>query len=153
MNTVADVYSVGCCVNEYFADYINFWKHNGFWLFDSPQIIRSVANENSVDLTGTLLFYYGVYEKEFDGKAWAQFQADESIPTAVVEPQAKRLEGFDVVTFYCRTAPEHSPLSCNGLAKEIPTNTHCLLTSFDEAFNALESGAFRSLSHLRGVFR
>src|SRR5258708_3070883 len=122
MDTVTDVYSVGGCVNEDFADYTKFWKHNGFWLFDSPQIIKSVAQDNSIDIAGTLLFYYEVYEKEFDGKAWAQFQADESIPIAVAQPQMKRLEGFDVVTFYGRNAPEHSPLSCNGLGKEIPTN-------------------------------
>jgi len=139
IDTVADVYSVGDCVNEDFADYINSWKHNGFWLFDSPQAIRSVADENSIDLTGTLFFYYEVYEKEFDGKAWSGVQSEPSMPTQVSPPRTKTLEGFDVVA---GNAHGHSPLSCNGLAKEIPTNTHCLLTSFDEAFNALESGAF-----------
>jgi hypothetical protein len=142
MNTVTDVYSVGGCVNDDFADYINFWRHNGFWLFDSPQLIKSVAKDNSIDLTGTLLFYYEVYEREFDGKTWLNFQAEPSFPTSVAEPEVKQLEGFDVVTFYCRTAPEHSPLSCNGLGRKIPINAHCLLTSFDGAFNALESGAF-----------
>lgn len=139
---VVDVYSISGCVSEDFADYINFWKHNGFWIFDSPQVIRTVARDNSIDLASTLLFYYEGHEKEFDGKTWAEFQPEPSMPTTVLLPRSKTLEGFDVVTFYCRNVPEHSPLSCNGLAKEIPTNTHCLLSSFDEAFNALESGAF-----------
>jgi hypothetical protein len=25
---------------------INFWKHNGFWFFDSPQFIIDIAREN-----------------------------------------------------------------------------------------------------------
>ena len=30
---VADVYSVSGCISENFADYIEYWKHNGHWLF------------------------------------------------------------------------------------------------------------------------
>jgi len=33
---VRDIYSLSGCISEQFADYIPFWKHNGFWLFDSP---------------------------------------------------------------------------------------------------------------------
>jgi hypothetical protein len=40
---VVDVYSVSDCVNTNFADYVPFWKHNGFWVFDSPQAIREIA--------------------------------------------------------------------------------------------------------------
>jgi len=68
---VLDVYSVSNCVNDDFADYIKYWKHNGYWLFDSPEIIQTVARENSIQLAGTLLFYYEVFEKEFDGSAGA----------------------------------------------------------------------------------
>ena len=143
LNGVVDVYSVSGCVNDNFADYINFWRHNGFWLFDSPEIIRAVANENSIELEGTLLFYYEVYDQEFDGKTWVNFQGEPSFPTHVFEPQVKRLEGFDVATFYCKTAPECSPLSCNYLARKIPTNAHCLLDSFERAFESLNSGAFK----------
>lgn len=142
MEEVTDIYSVGSCVNDDFADYINFWRHNGFWLFDSPEIIRDVAKENSIDLTGTSLFYYEVHEQEFDGSDWRLFHPEESFQTHVAQLLRKRLEGFDVVTFYCGTAPECSPLSCNGLAKKIQTNPHCLLSSFEEAFIALKHGKF-----------
>jgi hypothetical protein len=141
---VADVYSVSDCVNADFADYIPYWKHNGYWLFDSPQVIRTAAQENSVQLDGTSLFYYEAYEMEFDGKVWSPFESEPSIPTNVIPPQKKVLEGFDVVTFYARNVPEHSPLSCNGLAKEIPTNQHCLLESFAEAHDRLNGGAFNN---------
>src|SRR5436305_11121127 len=96
---IAYVYSVSGCVNDNFADYIQYWKHNGYWLFDSPQIIRAVAQENSIQLDGMSLFYYEVYEMEFDGKAWSPYEAEPSFPTNVIPPQEKVLEGFDVVTF------------------------------------------------------
>ncbi len=28
---VIDIYSVSGCVSEDFADYIDYWKHNGYW--------------------------------------------------------------------------------------------------------------------------
>ena len=140
---VLDVYSVSPCISEDFADFINYWKHNGYWLFDSPEIIRNVAQANAISLDGTALFYYEVFENEFlDGK-WKAFAPEASFLTNVLLPLKKQLEGFDVVTFYSKTSPECSPLSCNHLAKDIPTNAHCLLKSFEEAQTALESGAFR----------
>jgi hypothetical protein len=143
MDYVKDVYSVSACVNEDFADYIEFWKHNGYWLFDSPEIIRTLARENSIQLDQTTLFYYEVYEMEFDGKNWVPYQA-ESFPTNIVVPSGKMFEGFDVVTFHAKNAPEHSPLSCNGLAEEVRTNAHCLFDSFDEAYKNVTDGLFNN---------
>lgn len=134
-----------------FADYIEYWKHNGHWLFDSPKVIRQVAIEEGVDLTETSLFYYEVYEQEFDGEVWLAYQADPSFPTSVIVPKEKTLEGFDVATFSCKNVPEHSPLSCNRFAADLATNSHCLLDSFDETkkrvgnkeFNNSEPGPYR----------
>src|SRR5262249_37431297 len=63
---VVDIYSVSGCISAAFADYIPYWKHNGYWLFDAPEVIRQLARENAIDLEGTTLFYYEVYEQEFD---------------------------------------------------------------------------------------
>jgi hypothetical protein len=60
-----DIFSVSGCISRDFADYIDYWKHNGYWLFDSPEIIKSLAKENSIQLEGTSLFYYEAYEMEF----------------------------------------------------------------------------------------
>jgi hypothetical protein len=38
--------------------------------------------------------------------------------------------------------PEHSPLSCNGLAKKLKTNIHCLFDTFEEAETHLNKGDF-----------
>jgi hypothetical protein len=77
-----------------------------------------VAKENSIELGGTSLFYYEVHDMGFDGQSWSPHEAEPSLPTNVVPPQEKVLEGFDVVTFYAKNAPECSPLSCNGMLKK-----------------------------------
>ncbi|HUJ31332.1 MAG TPA: hypothetical protein VLY23_08640 [Candidatus Acidoferrum sp.] len=141
---VTDIYSISGCISHDFADYIEYWKHNGFWLFNSPEIIREIAREESVDLAETSLFYYEVYDREFDGESWHPYEPEASFPTQILVPSSKQLEGFDVATFSCRNVPEHSPLSCNYLANEILTNTHCLFCSFDEAKTQLELGAFNN---------
>jgi hypothetical protein len=141
---VTDIYSVSGCMSEVFADYVEYWKHNGFWLFDSPKKIQDIAQEESIDLTGTSLFYYEVYEKEFDGTAWLTYGPDSSFKTCVVVPVNKRLEGFDVVTFSNHNLPECSPLSCNHLAQDLPTNNHCLFPSFNSAEASVTNGAFQN---------
>jgi hypothetical protein len=140
---VADIYSVSSCCSEDFTDYINHWKHNGYWLFDSPEIIRTVAKEHSIPIDGTSLFYYEAHELEFDGENWKAHSPEASLSTNVVTPFNKQLEGFDVVTSYAGNAPEHSPLSCNSLAKQLHTNAHCLFASFDEAERNIKNGAFK----------
>src|SRR5215207_4424603 len=50
---VVDIYSVSSCMSKNFADYIKFWKHNGYWFFDSPNIIQQLAHEQSIDLSET----------------------------------------------------------------------------------------------------
>ena len=71
------LYSADHTFSEDFADYINYWKHNGYWLFDSPDLIQLVAAENAIDLREASLFYYEVYKKEFDGENWLDCRPDE----------------------------------------------------------------------------
>jgi hypothetical protein len=139
---VSSIYSVSGCVAENFTDYINFWKHNGYWLFDSPEIIIDIARENNIDLAETMLFFYEVYELQFNSGEWTSFEPEPSFGINVSLPEAKVLEGYDVVTFYVQTSAECSPLSCNSLAAEVETNTRCLLQSFEQARALLENGTF-----------
>jgi hypothetical protein len=141
-----DVYSVCGCISRDFTHYIDYWKHNDYWLFDTPAPMEEIAASESLDLSSMTLFYYEVYEEEYNDNThiWEtiQFGKCAAMPPSVVFPREKRLEGFDVVSFTLHTSPEHSPLSCNGLDKKIPVNQHCLFDTFEEAKNALESGLF-----------
>lgn len=139
---VSSIYSVSGCVSNNFTDYINFWKHNGYWLFDSPTTIIEIARENGIDLAETVLFFYEVHELQFDSGEWMRFEPEPSIGTNVRVPEAKVLEGYDVATFFAQTSPECSPLSCNSLASEVETNSRCLLQSFEQARKLLENGTF-----------
>jgi hypothetical protein len=142
LKRVASIYSVSGCISQNFTDYIHFWKHNGYWLFDSPEIIIEIARTNKIDLAEAVLFFYEVYELQFDSGDWTQFEPEASFGTNVSLPEAKVFQGYDVVTFSAQTSPECSPLSCNYLAAEVETNARCLLQSLDEARTLLENGEF-----------
>ena len=103
-----------------------------------------MAKQNSINLGGTKLFYYEVYEYQFDEEAriWETFGPEPSFALEVKKPGTTRLEGYDVVSFTVSSGPECSPLSCNGLANEIETSHHCLLSSFEGAKAVLEKGKF-----------
>jgi hypothetical protein len=103
---VVYIYSLSPCVSVAFADFIKYWKHNGYWLFDSPEIIQTIAREHSIQLDGTSLFYYEAHELEFDGESWCSFAPEGSFVTNVNPPSRKQLEGFDVVTFSVRSAAD-----------------------------------------------
>jgi len=142
---VTDIYSVSNCVSDDFADYINFWKHNGYWFFDSPGIILGLARDNNLDLKHSRL-YYEVHGLEFNDMRcrWEPFTPERSFKTHVAEPEIKHLEGYDVVTYSVHTTAECSPLSCNSIAAEVETNKHCLLPSFATAKKLLEKGMFKN---------
>lgn len=146
---VKDIYSVSSCVSEDFSAYVCDWtviysKPNGWWLFDTPDVIREFAKGHSIDIADTKLFFYEFYEREYDEdtKLWKPFTSDTRFKTDVHPPITKTLEGYDVVSFSGRSMPECSPLSCNSLACEIETNEHCLLPSFDCAKELLDEGRF-----------
>lgn len=142
--SVADIYSVSGCVSEDFCDYVEFWKHNGHWFFNSPNEITSLAAAEQVDLSGTILLFYLAHHLQFDDELqdWTAFSPDDSIHTRVIAPAAPVLLGFDVVSYSMQNMPECSPLSCNHLASKIPVNEHCLIESLDEAIGYLEGGCF-----------
>jgi hypothetical protein len=144
-DAVSDIYSVSNCVSGAFCDYIPHWRHNGYWLFDSPEVIREMASAEELDLSDQTFFYYEVHEQQFDDeiKSWRPFSADTSFATDVQVPAERKLEGYDVVSFYALSAPECSPLSCNHMAETIPVNAHCLLASFEDAKRLIETDAFK----------
>ena len=143
---VVDIYSLSGCISGHFADYINYWKHNGYWLFNSPDVMEEIASSAGISLSEMTLFYYEVYEQEFDERSseWVNFKPEATFETNVTLPEHKQLQGFDNVTFSLGTSPECSPLSCNNLATRLPVNSHCLFDRLEAATQSLESGAFNN---------
>lgn len=133
-------------MSDDFADYINYWRHNGFWLFNRPSDMDEIIAREEIDRSGLTLFYYEVHEQAFDSDAaaWIDVLPDESFVTSVEPPLQARLDGYDVVCFTQANAPEHSPLSCNGLADELPVNRHCLFDTLEAAKSALSDGALKN---------
>lgn len=145
-DTAVRICSVSNCISGDFCDYVHHWKHNGFWFFNSPADIQAIAESDAKAAKEFTVFYYELYEAQYDDKAgaWISFQPEEAFQTDVRPPSSKELLGFDVVTYLAQTSAECSPLSCNNLAEKIPVNESCLLPSLDEAKQLIESGAFQS---------
>ena len=143
-NSVKDIYSVSNCVSNDFANYIIYWRHNGFWCFDSPKIINELGLEQKIDLNETKMFYYEAYEYQYDEdtQEWESFKPDEAFLTNVEIPKYKILEGYDIVTFEDGNCPGHSFLSCNSMAETVKVNEHCLVATFDEAKALLDANIF-----------
>ncbi len=141
---VLDVYSISSHVSSNFDDYVDLWKHNAHWLFDSPEILLEAARAKGTGIGETRLFYYEIYEREYheEDRTWRDYAPNWSLDTAVRIPGERKLEGYDVATFWARAGAECSPLSCNALALEIPVNEHCLLESLATAISLLEQGRF-----------
>jgi len=83
-------------------------------------------------LESVKFFYYEVYEHQWDedDSTWKPFGPEVSFTTHIEVPPQKRLEGYDVVSFWGQTAPECSYLSCNSMAEKIDVNEHCLISTF-----------------------
>jgi hypothetical protein len=39
---VDDIFSLSGCVSGNFTDYVNYWKHNDYWLFNSPAVMERI---------------------------------------------------------------------------------------------------------------
>jgi hypothetical protein len=140
-----DLYSVSECIAGSFCNWIVHWRHNGYWFFNSVVAVREIAAGEGIDLADFMTFYYRVFDRQWDVDlgAWVPFSPDPAFVTAVAEPEQRRIEGFDVVSYSAQAAAECSPLSCNGCAGTLPVNVHCLFDSFDRARAAVEVGGFQ----------
>ena len=141
---VKSIYSVSNCISSDFADYVPFWQHNGFWLFDHPGIITHLCVDNSIEMTGLRYLYLesDLVQYDTEKRRWLDFLPEPSFETDVKKPIGARLIGFDVVTFFCGNTPEHSPLSCNHIASLIPVNEFCLIDNSEDARDHIERGVF-----------
>ncbi len=141
--TVNDICSVSSCTSTDFADWIQYWQHNGYGFFDTAASMQQLAVEHAITLHGLTLFFYEIYEKQWDevAKIWGDVDCDDSQPTQVTPPATKTSLGFDIVCYCSSYWAECSPLSCNHLAEQFDTNDHCLLPTLSAAIELLEQDA------------
>jgi len=146
LGAVVDIYSVSTCISKDFTYYIPHWRHNGYWLFNKPGDMDEILSKENLKRDSFKLFYYEVYDYQFDEREmrWLPFSPESvsSFVTNIDNSAMKSLEGFDVASYESGSNPGHSPLSCNGLAGELPVNAHCLFVSIEAAKDSLEAGRF-----------
>lgn len=150
---VEEICSVSPCLSQGPEDWIEEWKHNELWVYDSPDMAWSVVPEylkHEFDLYAYMLFPLIVRE----GRRG---------PFALPLVNATRMGddfrslGFDAVSRTLGDGFECSPLSCNHFAEHYPANRHCLLDDFTAAlelaiqFDLARPG--RGPYHVLEVFR
>jgi hypothetical protein len=141
---VEDIYSLSGCISDHFCDYTNHWRHNDFGLFNDPSIMTDIASVNAINLSGMILFYYEVYEQQFDaedGVGWSLFEYH-NLPIDVLAPKSAKLEGYDIACYSVGSSFNCSPMSCNGICQEVAVNKHCLFDTLEQAKAALDGGKF-----------
>ena len=116
-----------------------------------PEQYAEAAREDGLafDLAGYALYYYTMYEYEFDEETGERTALPpERLPRGVREPDPALLEratllGFDAAVYQDNVWPVGcSPLSCNYMAAEVSVNEWCLFPSLDAAVACLESKGF-----------
>jgi hypothetical protein len=127
---VRAIRSVCECVSSGPPDWIRHWTHNEMWVYSTIAAAWEVCPED--ERPGYEMQAYRMLPTGWDEGIEEQF----AIPPLQVEPLPGdfRRVGFDVVSMETGNAGfGHSPLSCNHMAREIPTNEDCLLDDIDVA--------------------
>lgn len=134
VESIVEIASVSACFSERPLDPSECHSYNHASLYNDPETAWNGVPEE--DRGAYRLYAYRVLLAVFDDSGLRDgFPFDTSIEwcvPCVSEPDLSGFElmGYDVVSTY-GTFVDHSPLSCNGLAKTHPVNSYCLLD--DEA--------------------
>lgn len=133
---VEEICSASNCMSRADWDWINEWKHNLVWLYDSPEQAQGVVpteHRSACDL-----YAYRVFPVRYVKGSRKSFNFPDVQPESL-NGSFESL-GFDLFSRDFETVSECaplfgcSPLSCNNLAAEVPTNRCCLLDTAEEAF-------------------
>jgi hypothetical protein len=127
---VTEVCSVSNCPNPAPEDWVEHWRHNELGFYNTPSDAWSIVPAQA---TGFRLFAYRLLPIRYLHERAEPFEIAES----VVEPLTDGFVslGFDVVNKTLTPFFECSPLSCNGMADEVPVNRFCLLPTLDKAIS------------------
>lgn len=128
---VREIWSVSHCMSKAPEGWIDHWKHNAQWLYDTVALAESVVPPGERDAFS--IVGYRVAATMFD--EGDEVPLDEAIQPLPGPEVGFESLGFDAVgrlqtTFAC------SPLSCNHAADKLATNEHCLFRTVQEAMPA-----------------
>jgi hypothetical protein len=124
---VEEIASVSECISPGPEGRFTHWKHNDLGFYDTEALANEVA---AGDLD---LYAYRLCPRAWRDADTAEFEV-RAAPGDV--PADYDFLGYDLATRLHSTFFECSPLSCNGLAAEIPVNRHCLLPDLESALAA-----------------
>jgi hypothetical protein len=127
------VASVSECISRSPPDRIDHWKHNYVGLYDTEALARAIIPEDK--LTEYTVFAHCALPVAFhDGQPidWNPWADEETIPPKLDTEFNEHL-GFDIVGYTNGGFFECSPLSCNGVAKNIGVNRFCLVEDIQRA--------------------
>lgn len=146
---VTAIRSAARCISKGPENWIEFWTHNKMWLYSTVSSAIAVVPE--LLRPEFELHAFRMLDELFDENETGRF------PLALddIEPLPSDFTsvGFDVVSIYriqgCEPdgrpsldSPwdgyefQHSPLSCNSMAKKYSVNEHCLFDTLPEALSA-----------------
>ena len=125
---VTEICSVSCCINTAPDGWIDRWLHNDLGFYNTRKDARAILPRSSGSFS---IYAYRLLPVRFSNGSIESFTpADypvEPLPSNFVSL------GFDVVSKSVSAFFERSPLSCHGMASEVPVNRYCLIDSLGEA--------------------
>ncbi|MBL8220679.1 MAG: hypothetical protein JNL62_15720 [Bryobacterales bacterium] len=125
---VTSICSISTCIGSAPEGWMERWIHNDWGYFASVDDARSTIPQGARDFT---LFAYRLFPRRFIHHETEPIELE--LPPIEPLPPAFHSIGFDVVSRSYSAFFECSPLSCNGLAIQIPVNMFCLLDTLDQA--------------------
>ena len=120
------------CLSPGAEDWIRPWRHNGLGWFNRVVDAASVVPVS--EQAAYRLFAYRLHPELFRAGERLSLDVPDDVGPEPLPAGCQSL-GFDAAS---KSSPaglslECSPLSCNGLAGEMPVNEHCLFATIDDA--------------------
>ncbi len=131
---VDEIASMSECISAGPPGWVNHWLHNDHWLFDSPEIARSILGDEAGAFD---IYAFKQAPILIDKGEVVQISVAPAERADRVTPLSEqfRFLGYDAVSRSLGTTFECSPLSCNNAATEMKTNRYCLFETYAEALN------------------
>lgn len=134
---VREICSVSECISSGPENWISLWRHNGLgWFNLISDALRAVPPGHESDFR---VFAYRIHPERFTAQGRVPFTVPEDVRPEPITGEFRRL-GYDSASRSVEAGigMECSPLSCNGMAREMRVNEFCLFPELSEAIAGAE---------------